>query len=218
MSQLKRPIKQKAYSKMHKLFPIPSEGRYNITLCHSRKFLWFRVAKVGTRTILKYFTEDETSQGSVEQTNFIHYPPALYKDYYKFAFVRNPWDRLISCWQHRVVRSNIFGFTSTEHERMQTLENFVDYVAGLDIADCDRHLRSQSALIDLNNVDYLGRMESFNEDLLQISQQIGLPHKEIIQKNKTPNRKTYHTYYNDTTAEKVADIYKKDLQILGYRF
>ncbi len=36
---------------------IPSNERYNITICHEKKFVWFRVAKVGTRTTFNVFEQ-----------------------------------------------------------------------------------------------------------------------------------------------------------------
>lgn len=209
--------KQKVYRNIQRFPFLPTARQYNITVCHRRRFFWFRVAKVGTRTILKHFVDDENPT-SIETTSSVYYSPELFKDYYKFAFVRNPWDRLISCWLHRVVRLNAFGFSEAEHERMQSLENFIDYVQELDIEECDCHLRAQSSLINLSDVDYIGRMESFGDDLMHVSQQIGSVHKEIVHKNATPNRKTYQTYYNDILTEKVSEIYRKDIQIFGYRF
>lgn len=34
---------------------LPSFERYGITVCHVKKFIWYRVAKVGTRTIYDVF-------------------------------------------------------------------------------------------------------------------------------------------------------------------
>lgn len=197
---------------------IPSAGRYNMTISHQEQFIWFRVAKAGTRTIFNHLKESN-AQLDVEHANWLHYPVNLYGGYFKFAFVRNPWDRLVSCWRNKVVGYNFYKFSDSELEEMKKFENFVNYVSKLNINKCDRHLRAQSALIDLNRVDYVGRVETFDDDANYIFQQrLGLPEKEIVRKNVTSNKTDYRRYYNEPLAEKVAHIYQKDITIFGYRF
>ncbi len=196
---------------------IPSIGSYNITISHEHKFMWYRVAKVGTRTILNHLKESDVGL-DVEHASWLHYPVNSFGSYFKFAFIRNPWDRLSSCWRDKVIKNNMFRFDYSEHERMKIFENFVDFVSGLNIDKCNRHLRSQSALIDLNMVDCLGRMETFDDNAKYIFRRLGLPEKEIVRKNVTSNKKAYQEYYSDHLAEKVAQIYRKDIQIFGYQF
>ena len=213
----KSKVMQNLFKVICKIPFIPSIGCYNITISHEKKFIWFRVAKVGTRTILNHLRECGVYL-DVEHANFIHYPIKSYHNYFKFAFVRNPWDRIVSCWQNKVIIRNQMGFTDSALERMKKFENFVNFVSALNIEQCDRHLRSQSTLIDLNNIDYLGRMETFEEDANYVFQRLGLIEKEVVPKNVTLNRKPYQEYYNKVTIEKVSQIYRKDIQIFGYRF
>jgi hypothetical protein len=153
----------------------------------------------------------------VDQGSWLHYPVNSFDGYFKFAFVRNPWDRLVSCWRDKVIDRNYFDFDDSEHEKMKAFENFVDYVSDLTIDDCDRHLRSQSVLIDLNMIDYLGRMETFGEDANDIFRRLGLPEKDILQKNRSSSEQDYQEYYNKYLIEKVAQIYQRDIQIFGYQ-
>ncbi len=213
----KSKVMQRVYRGIHRFPFIPSSRCYNISICHKRRFLWFRVAKVGTRTILNHLKESNV-YFDVEHAYFIYYPTGLFNDYFKFAFVRNPWDRLVSCWQDKVVRSNYFCFNDYELEKMKDFENFIDFVKDLNIEKCNLHLRLQSALIDLSNIDYLGRIEAFDDDVTYVFQRLGLTQKEVVSKNVTPCKKPYQGYYNKTLVEKVAEIYRKDIQIFGYRF
>ena len=210
-------LEQKLYKVMHKIPMTPSAGRYNLTLCHEKKFIWFRVAKVGSRTILNHL-RDNGVHLDVEHGRQLRYPVNHYADYFKFAFVRNPWDRLVSCWNNKVIDSNLFRFSEAELEKMRVFENFVGYVEGINVDTCNRHLRSQNSLIDLNNIDYLGRMETFGDDLNHIFRRLDLDTDNIKSRNVTAAREPYREYYNSELAERVARIYRKDIQIFGYRF
>jgi hypothetical protein len=213
--------RSKAAQKFYKVICMapfmPSAGRYNITVCHEKKFIWFRVAKVGSRTIFNHLKESGVHL-DVEHGRLLRYPLKPFDDYFKFSFVRNPWDRLVSCWQNKVIDSNLFRFDESELGKMRHFENFVAYAAQLNVDTCNRHLRSQSSLIDLNNIDYLGRMETYADDVNYIFSRLGLNNRAIVPRNVTADRKPYQEYYSGELAEKVSRIYRQDVQIFGYRF
>jgi hypothetical protein len=116
------------------------------------------------------------------------------------------------------VEENYFKFSEEKLLKMQNFADFVDYVAALDANRLDNHLRPQSALIDLNNIDYLGRFENFAEDLAEVTQILGLNLQTIPQENASQNRRDYREYYDEELKQKVARIYQKDLRIFGYMF
>lgn len=202
---------------MHKFPFMPSAKRYNITVSKEKKFLWFRVAKVGTRTIFNHLKENNVHL-DVEHAYSIYYAPALFEGYFKFAFVRNPWDRLVSCWQNKIVSKNYFSFGKDDLDKMKSFSEFVNFVEELDIENCDIHLRLQSSLIHLDAVDYLGRIETFNSDASFVFKKLGLPPKKIVSRNVTLNKKPYQEFYDERLIAKVADIYRKDIQMFGYKF
>lgn len=210
-------VAQKALRAASRVPLLPSRRRYNLTVSEKYKFLWFRVAKVGTRTIFSRLTDDKVKL-DLESPYGIHYTPLLYHDYFKFAFVRNPWDRLVSCWQNKVLKKNYFDFPDPQYKTMQSFAGFVEWVEGCEIDSADLHLRSQSALIDLDNCDYLGRMETFEEDLHNVFKFIGLPNNSRNNSNLSSGRKRYQDYYSADLIQRVANIYQKDIQIFGYRF
>ncbi|MGB3294909.1 MAG: sulfotransferase family protein [Phormidesmis sp.] len=208
---------QKVYGKVSQIPLLPAPGRYNLTLSHSRKFIWFRVAKAGTRTILNHLKNSNIPL-EVENVSLIYYPPNLYRDYFKFAFVRNPWDRLVSCWLDKAIKHNMYEFEGQKREKMRQFENFVDYVAGLDIENCDRHLQLQSRLIDLNHIDYIGHLETFEADLSRVCDIIGIEGNAIARKNASTERRPYQDYYTEAIQAKVRQIYQTDIQLFGYQF
>jgi len=208
---------QRILERINRLQFIPSSHCYNLTISHERKFVWFRVAKVGTRTIFDHM-KDNGVHLDLEHPYRVYYAPRLYGDYFKFAFVRNPWDRLVSCWHDKVLKINHFKFDDANLARMKEFGHFVDYVSRLDIENCDIHLRPQCSLIDLEHIDYLGRLETFTDDLYFVFQQLDIPSAELSHKNKSFRQKDYKAYYTDELRESVYQIYRKDIQIFGYKY
>lgn len=155
-------------------------------LCYNYKYkaLWFRVAKVGSRTIDSHFREHTPAKQYIYSSS-TPYNPNDFKDFFKFAFVRNPRERLISAWKNKVLENNYFNFNGSEHKEMQNLDNFLDWISDMDLRKCDEHLRLQSSLIDINNLDFLGRMENFSIDYAFVARKIGLSVSQVATKNQT---------------------------------
>lgn len=191
----------------------PSEFRYNLTIGSEPKFVWFRVAKAGTRTIFDVL-RGAGAVFAAENAIFNHYRPRAFDAYFKFAFVRHPVERFISCWRDRVVDRNHFDFAPPELERMRNLEEFVAFAASLDISRCDVHLRLQSRLIDLGNVDFLGRMENFDADLATVAARLGFCLDGVPRRN-TSSRTGADVLSHDV-RRRIARIYERDMRFFGY--
>lgn len=191
---------------------------YNITVSHPHRFVWFRNAKVGTRTILG-FLDDQQVDDRLLVLSRTQYPTAAFADYFKFGFVRDPLDRFISAWQDKVHQQNHFRFAPAKWERMKTIERFAAWVAGQDLRDLattDRHIALQSRLIDLSQVDYLGRMETFGADFSTICSTIGLHWTEPVRQNQSQPQGVSRENASEELRSIVAEKYARDYQVLGY--
>lgn len=188
---------------------------YNLTISHRHRFVWFRVAKVGTRTILGHFAKHEVSL-DVSHAMRVRYPTELFGDYFKFAFVRHPLHRFVSAWRDKVVNHNYFSFEAAELARMQRIEAFAEWVAGHDLADLsstDQHIALQARLIDLTQIDYLGRLETFDEDLATICRHIGVPGSDVAVVHQSGSR---HDTVSDELRSTVMELYRRDFRVFGY--
>jgi hypothetical protein len=191
----------------------PSNIQYQLTISQEKKFVWFRVAKVGTRTILDILNQANVDLVA-EHALDCYYPVNMYKEYFRFAFIRNPWDRIVSCWRDKIIGKDTLKYNNDKED----FENFVDYVAkNIDLDYGNSHLRLQSRLIDLNHIDYLGRFETFQKDIIEVMNILGI--KALIKKKNASNRiEDYREYYSNSTKDKVAKLYKKDIKIFNYEF
>lgn len=199
-------------------FPFfPSDRKYRLTVSKAQKFVWFRVPKVCSRTI--YQLLKESADLSIDHSINIYYPVEEFAGYFKFAFVRNPWDWMVAVWHGLVVDRNYLGLAADEHNRMRSsFDAFIDWVGRQDFASSDHHIRPQTSFIDLNNVDYLGRYETFASDLDKVFRCIHLPLNGVPRINRSSRCMNYRSYYTAAMAAKVGDIYRKDVQLLNYRF
>jgi hypothetical protein len=180
--------------------------RYFMTYDYTHKALWFRTYKVGSRTIDEALKRN-SKKGSYIYASPMSYCPRMFRKYFKFSFVRNPETRFISAWKDKVLKQNYFNFSEQEHEKMKDLNHFLTWVESLDIDHCDEHLQSQNSLIDLSNIDFLGRFENFTSDLKTVMNILdidssGIEHlnkgtKEDLILNKEQRLRIYHIYQKD---------------------
>lgn len=146
------------------------------------------------------------------------YFPQEYKDYFKFAFVRNPWDRFVSGWLNKVVERNSFQLDTQTHEHLQNFENFVSYCAEFDLESWNSHFRHQCKLVDSNELDFIGRHENFDEDLREIFNLLGISLRKVSAENATLGRRHYSSYYTEKARSMIGTMYRKDIQLFGYTF
>lgn len=144
-----------------------------------------------------------------------------YEDYFSFAFVRNPWDRVVSdyFWVRRDLK--IKG----------SLKNYLLLEKGFDTQRLgyphrhktgrgDHRLPQSDFILNekgANMVDFIGRVENAQEDFNKVCEKIGIPQQELPHLNTT-RHKHYIEYYNDETREIVAEKYAKDIEYFDYKF
>lgn len=186
--------------------------RYNVTVSHSHRLVWFRVAKVGTRSVFDTLRRAGVEL-DLEEPFGVNAPRLVTPGYTRVAFVRHPVDRFLSAWQSTVVKLNHHGFAPDEYESMQRLGNFIDWFAGQDPVTCDPHLRLQSALVPEGRLDLLGRMETFATDLHTLLDLIGAPQPALPRINASPSAPPT---LSPAQRDLLTDIYRSDFDRFGY--
>jgi hypothetical protein len=151
--------------------------------------------------------------------------------YFKFAIVRNPWDRCLSEYIWRIKNSGNFVDAKVNIEKFGRRNakeikhiSFVDFLKKnfpWEEISFDCHMKPQvEYLLDDSGkpmVDFVGRLETLEKDSALIFNKIGIKHPATPHKNKTKH-KPYWEYYDSETYELVAEIYKKDIEYFNYKF
>ena len=146
-----------------------------------------------------------------------------FDSFFKFTIVRNPWDRLVSAF-HFLKKG---GMNWADNEwAMKNISEFKDFNTFVkswlneDNIWKYHHFRPQYHYITLNGkniaVDYVGHLESINTDFKIITQKIGIDAE--LGKENTSRREDYQKYYNTETVKIVSEVYKKDIELLGYDY
>ena len=170
---------------------------------------YFRVPKVASSSLLISFRKFDT----IEKIDYAD----VNKNSFKFAFVRNPFDRLASCFRHVIQQGSLQNIQEDPrlHKNM-SFEQFVDVVTSIEVTNMDIHFRPQHTFIP-GPLDYIGKFEDLNDDYVKILQKIGIKTSEsLLHKNKT-NPTNFKEYYNEMIIQKVITIYKKDFELFGYK-
>jgi hypothetical protein len=203
------PYKFKHFYKNKYLVSPFAKQRFALSYNYKYKCLWFRTPKVGSRSINEHFLEN-TPVDQYIYSSAVGYCPDDFKDWFKFSFVREPADRLVSCWKDKIINQNFFEFDKPTHEKLKDFDNFLSWLEGLDIDTAEEHLRSQHMLIDHKNLDFLGRLETFDGDLKTLAEKIGMPLKEVHQKNTSGKKPVELT---ENTLNRIKTIYKRDYEL-----
>ncbi len=157
-------------------------------------------------------------------TEYEKVDPEKFRRYFKFAFVRNPWDRLFSAYHYLRrggMNNNDRAWAETYLAPYQSFEQFVhEWVSETNIGSW-KHFRPQLDFItDAKGhmaMDYLGRMERLDADFETICQKIGLS-VVLPRLNEGEEKGHYSKAYSREMIDIVAKAYAKDIAFLNYSF
>ena len=205
-------------------------------ISHKHKFIFIAIPKTGTHAIrfalrehmgeedeeqVGLFVKKKLKYESLSKINHGHISciqarealgEQVWNNYFKFTFVRNPWDRYIS----------FCSFIHRENPKFQkTPELFLRRM--IDKPEIRQRIlfRPQVELICDNNniplVDFIGKYENLQEDYDKICKKIGVS-SQVLEQLNASNHKPFREYYNDSLFQKVNEFYNLDISTFNYTF
>jgi hypothetical protein len=131
-----------------------------------------------------------------------------FNDYFKFAFVRNPWDRVVSWYNFSMKIKNL------DKDRNITGKDFLSFI--LEFQNIWGN-EQQNQYNFTECCDFIGRFENLQDDFDTICDKIGIPRQQLPHFNKTIH-KHYTEYYDKRTKQIVANIFASDIERFDFKF
>jgi hypothetical protein len=202
-------------------------------ISHDHRFIFTHVPKTAGKSVrfllgLPEFAHQYVPTGKDVEYGFGHNRLVDFNDkeyfsrYFKFAFVRNPYDRVVSAFSYLCsggcneidrlfyeeylrVYDNIFDAFAEDLPRLLATPHFAPQAVWL----CD----TCGALL----TDFVGRYERLERDLIIIGNRLGLSFGKLPVLNASTHE-PYRSYYDASTRQRIAFAYGEDLELFGYQF
>ncbi len=195
-------------------------------ISHKHKCIFIHIPRCGGTSIeismcrKNWWNIDHSTKHLIASTAKKIYEP-YWNDYFKFSFVRNPWDRMVSM--------NKFGsfYGVNLSNGSIDLSNYLKKYPEIEV---DPRSKSKNdnfnpikncVYLNILNVDldFIGRFENIDEDFEFVYESIGeVPPPLVNDKRHQSKHKHYTEYYDEETKQIVAEKYAKDIERFGYKF
>lgn len=215
-------------------------------ISYTHKFIFFHVAKVAgisIREALKEYAQEprdlklrrppEVIGGNPNpmyamwETYLLHtrardaariLPAEVYHSFYKFAFVRNPWD-----WQVSMYHFLLKETGNPRYDLVRSLPGFDAYLEW--VIQTEKPYPRGAAkfqhemVVDQTGtvlVDFVGRFETLSEDIAHVGQHLNID--IVLPYLNQSQHRDYRSYYNEHTRALVAEHFREDIERFAYRF
>lgn len=205
-------------------------------ISHRHQFIFFAVPKTATHAIRRALrehlgeTDEEQVQLFVQKT--MPYPeiarvrhghirwneckaavlPDVWSSYFKFAFVRNPWERFVSYCAFMYRQQQLFQ--RDPKNTMRAVLNSPEHRQRVVFRPQSEFLCDESDRVML---DFVGRHESLQADFDTICNRIGIPLAQLGRANESEHG-PWRDYYDATLKAQVAELYRRDIEIFNFKF
>lgn len=203
---------------------------------HRHRFIFFAVPKTATHTIRQALREHKGPEDWEQQVLFgtqslpipeiariqhghvsvqqirPHLDPDIWGSYFKFGFVRNPFDRFIS---------TCFFLNRGNEQFADQADSFMRQA--LSIPRFRQRVLVRQQILQLSDesgevaLDFVGRYETLQQSYDEICERIGIPTTDLARKNPSKHA-AYTEYYDDELRGIVGEFYKDDLRVFDYGF
>ena len=150
-----------------------------------------------------------------------------WKRYFTFTIVRNPWDRLVSCYEFCFKKDNHVIYKDvTKYDRFQ------DFLLNVNKKHLLKSQRFESQMNWIRNketgeffgLDYVGKFESLTASYNKICSNLNINPEEhplnFLNKTRRRKRRNYKEYYKDdsTLINIVRDMYAEEIEYFNYKY
>ena len=183
------------------------------------RFILVMTPKSGSRSMrksLSHINDTEANSIKAECKNSKHHLRLKhldfdYRDYFVAAFVRNPWDRMVSIYHH-ALRSSAKYFPDGIVDFEDFIINFNKHKSNIGLFYKPCHAYAKHA-------NHVYRFENINEEFSTMCDSAGLGKIILGNEGRLAPRSHYRDFYKtDGMISKVGEIFREDRKIYGYVF
>tara|TARA_Y100001963_G_scaffold145297_1_gene218708 strand:- start:2280 stop:2876 length:597 start_codon:yes stop_codon:yes gene_type:complete len=184
----------------------------------------------------------EMRRGEHRTIHHLNIDSAKLESYFKFAFVRNPWEKMVSHFEWRKKRDLESPMSMKVKGNKANWLHSVDFtywIKNLKKMDYDNlHTRNQLDWIcterwiwDLDKqiyiyrpnriklkVDFVGRVETMEKDWKYIKEKLNIKSDWPLARVRKTHHLPYWKYYDDECVEIVKNRYEDDINFFNYKF
>lgn len=206
-------------------------------ISHSKKFIFihnFKVAGTSIRNALYKYSNHSFRESSIKDmlllmtkafppiysTNFpghitakelrIELPEKVFNNYFKFGFVRNPWDWQVSLYSFMLNNQNHY-----QHKLVKSMKDFDEYIDWR--VNKDLYFQKDFFFDEEGNclVDFIGKLEKLSTDFNKICQKLNLK-SSLPHLNKSRDTCNFLSHYSVKSFDIISEVYKDDISLFEY--
>ena len=177
--------------------------------CHKPNLILHFLKRLGIKQNNHEYSTLHSHSTAIEIKNNL--PEHVFNTFFKFAFVRNPWD-----WQVSLYHYMLQNTAHHQYKLIKSMRNFDEYLEWR--VREDKKLQ-KDFVTDHDGrflVDFVGNYENLVEDFDYVCKSLNigasLPHL------KTSMHGNYKRYYSDKTKRLIEEHFKEDIDLFRYRF
>jgi len=141
-----------------------------------------------------------------------------WKSFFKFAFVRNPWDRMVSLYVYQRKRMSECRVARRMYpeiaERFRDGPSFDEWLRrSTDVKPQIQFLRDSAGLLKM---DFVGRFERLTQDFDFVCARLGI--KAVLPHKNETKHEPFQSYYSKEGRDLVALSFNADIEAFGYSF
>jgi chondroitin 4-sulfotransferase 11 len=225
---------KKIYLSLFKLVPVHYAYSLNRSLRtpysqleDDNSIIFIHIPKAAGNALIKSLY-GRSATGHDPLSRYMDYDKAKFERSYKFAVVRNPWDRMVSSFYY--LKQGGIGFFDTDFadKFLSGCENFDSFVHRINSDSAFKesvmswvHFVPQVDFLMIDGssgyMDQIIKLEELNEGYERLRTNLQREDTQLIKDNQS-SRSKYQDYYTEETIQIVKALYSDDIALLDYVF
>lgn len=178
-------------------------------ISYEHSFIFAAVPKTGTRSMLGRLKAPVDAQEHLTLRQAKYFMRANdFENFFKFAFVRNPFDRFVSYCAYKC--------PEFQTDPKGVMQRFVDEAPFEDVLARPQCLSVLGAAGEVL-ANYIGKFETLEKDFANIIKKLNLPAVNLPNLNSSQHL-PFREYYTPKLVDGVAKLYAQDLKLFGYSY